>query len=84
MEFATTPKPASNEHILFVLAESLRIIAILISPVLPKAANGIFDQLNWKNGVERKGRAALARRCGVEDIAGWARRRKTGAIISAD
>lgn len=26
----------------------LRIIAILLSPVLPKAAHGIFDQLNWK------------------------------------
>ena len=33
---------------LYTLAESLRIIAILISPVLPKAAHGIFDQLNWK------------------------------------
>ena len=34
--------------VLYHLAESLRIIAILISPVLPKAAHGIFDQLNWK------------------------------------
>jgi hypothetical protein len=34
--------------VLYVLAESLRIIAVLISPVLPKAAHGIFDQLNWK------------------------------------
>jgi methionyl-tRNA synthetase len=34
--------------VLYVLAESLRITAILISPVLPKAAHGIFDQLNWK------------------------------------
>src|SRR5205807_1966864 len=34
--------------VLYTLAESLRIIAILISPVLPKAAHGIFDQLNWK------------------------------------
>src|SRR5262245_35851896 len=34
--------------ILYAFAESLRIIAILISPVLPKAAHGIFDQLNWK------------------------------------
>jgi methionyl-tRNA synthetase len=33
---------------LYFLSESLRIIAILISPVLPKAAHGIFDQLNWK------------------------------------
>jgi len=36
------------DQVLYTLAESLRIIAILISPVLPKAAHGIFDQLNWK------------------------------------
>jgi methionyl-tRNA synthetase len=35
------------ESILYDLAESLRIIAILISPVLPKAAAMIFKQLNW-------------------------------------
>jgi methionyl-tRNA synthetase len=40
--------------ILYELAESLRIIAIWISPVLPKAAHGIFDQLNWK--IELRGR----------------------------
>ena len=43
--------PAQAERldaVLYTLAESLRIIAILISPVLPKAAHGIFDQLNWK------------------------------------
>ena len=34
--------------VLYHIAETLRIIAILISPVLPKAAHGIFDQLNWK------------------------------------
>ena len=33
------------DAILYMLAESLRIIAILISPVLPKAARGIFEQL---------------------------------------
>ena len=36
------------DAVLYTLAESLRIIAILISPVLPDAAHGIFDQLNWK------------------------------------
>ncbi len=36
------------DAVLYHLAESLRIIAILISPVLPKAAHGIFDQLAWK------------------------------------
>ncbi len=35
------------DHTLFVLAESLRVIAILISPILPKAADGILYQLNW-------------------------------------
>ena len=34
--------------LLFTLVETLRIVAILISPMLPKAAHGIFDQLNWK------------------------------------
>ena len=36
------------ETVLYHFAESLRIIAILISPVLPRAARGIFEQLNWK------------------------------------
>ncbi|MGB8166311.1 MAG: class I tRNA ligase family protein [Chthoniobacteraceae bacterium] len=34
--------------VLYDLAESLRIIAILLYPVMPKAAHGIFDQLGWK------------------------------------
>ena len=36
------------DAVLYHLAESLRIISILLSPVLPKAAQSIFDQLNWK------------------------------------
>jgi methionyl-tRNA synthetase len=36
------------DAVLYHLAESLRIVAIWISPVLPNAAHGIFDQLNWK------------------------------------
>ena len=47
----------SNELLcatLYTLAESLRIIAILISPVLPKAAQGIFDQLKWKMELSGK------------------------------
>jgi methionyl-tRNA synthetase len=42
--------------ILYHVAESLRIIAILISPVLPRAAHGIFDQLNWKMDPELRGK----------------------------
>jgi methionyl-tRNA synthetase len=44
-------KQGDNEALdraLYHLAESLRIIAILLSPVLPKTAHRIFDQLNWK------------------------------------
>src|SRR5215831_163334 len=42
------------DAVLYHLAESLRIIAILISPILPKAAHGIFDQLNWKMELSGK------------------------------
>ena len=36
------------DSVLYHLAEIIRVVAILISPVTPKAAHGIFDQLNWK------------------------------------
>jgi methionyl-tRNA synthetase len=42
------------DQLLFGIAEALRIIAILISPVLTKAAHGIFDQLNWKMELSGK------------------------------
>jgi methionyl-tRNA synthetase len=42
------------DAVLYHLAESVRIIAIWISPVLPKAAHGIFDQLNWKMELSGK------------------------------
>jgi methionyl-tRNA synthetase len=35
------------DHTLFALAEALRVIAILMSPILPKAAHEILYQLNW-------------------------------------
>jgi methionyl-tRNA synthetase len=37
------------DHVLFVLAESLRILAILISAILPNAAREVFYQLNVHN-----------------------------------
>jgi methionyl-tRNA synthetase len=40
--------------VLYALTETLRITAVLISPVLPRAAHGIFDQLNWKNELSEK------------------------------
>jgi methionyl-tRNA synthetase len=42
------------DEVLYDCSEFLRIIAILISPVLPKAAHGIFDQLNWKTELSGK------------------------------
>jgi methionyl-tRNA synthetase len=39
---------------LYSLSEVLRVLAILLSPVLPKAAHGIFDQLNWKTELSGK------------------------------
>ena len=44
----------SLDRLFYGLTESLRIIALLISPVLPKAAHGIFDQLNWKMELSGK------------------------------
>jgi len=44
----------SLDRLFYGLTESLRIIAILISPVLPKAGHGIFDQLNWKMELSGK------------------------------
>jgi methionyl-tRNA synthetase len=49
-----TAKKEELFEVLYVVAESLRIIATLISPVMPKAAHGIFDQLNWKMELSGK------------------------------
>jgi methionyl-tRNA synthetase len=65
--------PASTDlldRVLYTLVEALRIIAILISPVLPKAAHGIFDQLNWKmelSGKEERFSLADAERGRLSD-----------------
>jgi methionyl-tRNA synthetase len=42
------------DAVLYHLAETLRVIALLIAPVLPKAAHGIFDQLNWNMELSGK------------------------------
>jgi methionyl-tRNA synthetase len=49
--------PDGFDSCAYLVTECIRIIAILISPVLPKAAHGIFDQLNWKmelSGMEER------------------------------
>jgi methionyl-tRNA synthetase len=42
-----TQRAEALDHTLFALAESLRVIAILVSPVLPNAAREILYQLNY-------------------------------------
>jgi methionyl-tRNA synthetase len=42
------------DHVLFVLAESLRIIGVLISPILPTASREIFYQLNVREEREMR------------------------------
>jgi methionyl-tRNA synthetase len=41
-------------EVLYGCVESLRTAAVLLSPVIPKAAHGIFDQLNWKMELRGK------------------------------
>jgi len=53
-KMAKTGELTALKSLLYQFAESLRIIAILISPVMPKAARGIFDQLNWKMELSGK------------------------------
>jgi methionyl-tRNA synthetase len=54
---AKSSKPEDREFLedlLYDCAESLRILATLVSPVLPKSAHRIFDQLNWKMELSGK------------------------------
>jgi methionyl-tRNA synthetase len=41
-------------EVLYGCVESLRTAAVLLSPVIPRAAHGIFDQLNWKMDLSGK------------------------------
>ena len=61
-KLAKDPSKAEElARILYNLTEIIRVIAIWISPVMPKAVHGIFDQLNWKMELSGKeGRFSLA------------------------
>jgi len=51
-KLAKDPERAGTlDHVLYALAESLRLTAILIAPVLPKASQEILTQLNWQEDV---------------------------------
>jgi methionyl-tRNA synthetase len=54
---AKDPNQAERlDAVLYYLADSLRRMAILLSPVLPKAAHRIFDQLDWKTELRSEER----------------------------
>jgi methionyl-tRNA synthetase len=42
------------DHVLFVLAESLRLVGVLLSPILPAASHNIFYQLNLREEHEMR------------------------------
>ena len=42
------------DEVLYDCIEATRIVAILISPFLPRAAHAIFDQLHWKTELRGK------------------------------
>jgi methionyl-tRNA synthetase len=44
-------RAATLDHVLYGLAESLRFIATLITPILPRAARELSYQLNWANDL---------------------------------
>ena len=67
-----TSKAEELAQILFTLSrKSLRIIAILISPVIAESGTWNFRSTELEDGVERKRRTVFTRRCGVGEIAGW-------------
>ena len=71
--FSLAKDPAAAElldEVLYSLAESLRIIAVLISPIIPRSAQGVFDQLNCRMeaaGGESRFRLADAAWGGLAD-----------------
>jgi methionyl-tRNA synthetase len=54
-KLAKNPSDAQElARVLYILTEVLRIVAIWLAPIMPKAAHGIFDQLNWKMELSGK------------------------------
>ncbi len=68
--FTLAKDPANADEldaVLYTLAESLRIIAILISPILPKAAAGIIEQLDPDGKLPREFKLSDAVWGGLQD-----------------
>lgn len=69
-KLAKSPEPADVERldrVLYHLAEALRIVALLVSPVLPEAARAIFEQLDPEGKLPREFRLGDARWGGLAD-----------------
>jgi methionyl-tRNA synthetase len=48
-KLAKDPTQAEKlDEVLYTLSESLRIISILMSPIIPREADAIRTQLNWQ------------------------------------
>jgi methionyl-tRNA synthetase len=55
-KLAKDPERAETlDHVLFSLAEALRVLAIIVSPILPKASRAILYQLNDKRDATLAG-----------------------------
>jgi len=72
------------DAVLYGLCESLRIMAILISPVCRGRRTEFFDQLNWKMELSGKEERFSLEDAEVGEIAGWTCGRQTGAAVSTD
>jgi methionyl-tRNA synthetase len=70
-KLAKDPSKAEElARVLYVLTEAIRIIAIWVSPIMPRAAHKIFDQLNWEmelSGKEERFSLANAEWGGLPD-----------------
>jgi methionyl-tRNA synthetase len=70
-KLAKNPTRSSElSAVLYYLAESLRVVAVFMSIVMPNAAHRILDQLNWKmelSGKEQRFSLADAEWGGLPD-----------------
>ena len=72
------------DAVLYHLAESLAHHGDFDFASVAEGGARNFRSTELEDGVERKRRTILTRRCGVGKIAGWTCRRQTGAAVPAD
>jgi methionyl-tRNA synthetase len=55
-KLAKDPAQAEKlDEVLYTLSESLRVISILMSPIIPREADAIRAQLNWQGEASLEG-----------------------------